>query len=288
MRMKMILLGLGILFVLAVLPGASAQEFISRVTEERVGFHSVDVFIHEDGSASIEERFFFTFFAGEATQFEEDFAENNPSLSAWKQDYPFIHPHMGLENNASGIEFFLNRTANGEPTLTMTYEYPRGLVEQVKVGTQGRSTRWKLSEIALVQYIFGGTIAVPENTQIKFHLPAGAVVDTTLLPQGVNAIANLVTLTNFQSNAFRLEYVVLTPIADPIDVGKVVDGLIRSPLFAVVLAIIALSVMYIALNQERIRSQVEDYVIEHSEFKPAQKKEIEMDWETDEKGSRDG
>ena len=286
--MKMIVLGLGILLALAVLPSVSAQEFVSRVTEERVGFHSLDVFIHEDGSASIEERFFFTFFAGEATQFATDFAENNPSLAEWKQDYPFIHPHMGFENNASGIEFFLNRTANGEPTLTMTYEYPKGLVEQVKVGTQGRSTRWKLTEIALIQFIFGGTIGVPANTQIKFHLPTGAVVDTTLLPQGVNAIGNLVTLTNFQSNAFRLEYAVLTPIADPIDVGKVVDGLIRSPLFAVVIAVLALSVIYVALNQEKIRTQVEDYVIEHSEFKLPQKKEMEMDWETDEKGSRDG
>ncbi len=286
MRMNMILLTLGVVLALALAPGVSAQEFISRVTEERIGFHSLDVFINDDGSATVEERFFFTFFAGEAVQFEIDFAQNNPSLSEWKQDYPFIHPHMGLENNASGIEFFLNRTANGEPTLSMTYDYTKGLVEQVKVGTQGRSTRWRLSEIALLQFIAGGSIDIPSNTQVKFHLPPGAVVDTVLLPQGVSAAGNVVTLTNFQSNAFRLEYSVLTPIADPIDVGKVVDALIRSPLFAVFLAIVALGVVYVALNQERLREQVEDYVIEHSEFKPNQKKEVDVDWETsDEKGS---
>jgi hypothetical protein len=112
---------------------ANAQEIIPRVTEKRIGFHGIDVYVNENGSATVEERFFFNFLAGEAEQFEKDFVENTPNLSEWVNDYSFIQPHIGSEGQVKNIEFLLNRTANGEPTLTMTYAYPSGLVQELKV-----------------------------------------------------------------------------------------------------------------------------------------------------------
>lgn len=265
------------LLLLVVGTGVYAQETPVRVTEKRIGFHSIDVFVTENGAANVEERFFFNFLAGEAAQFEKDFVENTPDLSEWKTDYPFVGPHIGSEGQVKNVEFLLNRTANGEPTLTMSYTYPAGLVQEIKVESQGRSTRWKVSEIALVDFIDSANIHIPANTQIKFHFPSSAVVDTTLLPQGVSAINNVVTLTNIQTNALRIEYVLFTPIADPIDFGKIVQNFQQSPLFILVIAVLAVVGVYVGLNWEHFSKRIEAYVIEHSEFKTKPKQDIDAD-----------
>ncbi len=281
---KQILLAGGILLLVVLLLGTSvhAQEVISRVTEKRIGFHGIDVFINENGSATIEERFFFNFLAGEAAQFEKDFVENTPNLSEWIDDYAFINPHIGSGGQVKNIEFLLNRTANGEPTLTMTYTYPNGLVQEITVESQGRSTRWKLSEIALVDFIESANIRIPSNTQIKFHFPNSSVVDTSLLPQGVSVVNNVLTLTNIQTNALRIEYALFTPIADPIDFSKIVQDFQQSPLFVVFIAGIAIIGVYIALNREQFSHRIESYVIEHSEFKTTPKQDIDADLGADE------
>ncbi len=273
----------GIVTVLLLL-GMSvwAQETVFRVTEKRIGFHGIDVFVTENGAATVEERFFFNFLAGEAAQFEKDFVENTPSLSNWKDDYAFVGPHIGSEGQVRNVEFLLNRTSNGEPTLTMSYAYPTGLVQEMDVESQGRSTRWKVSEIALVDFIESANIRIPANTQIKFHFPSSSVIDTTLLPQGVSAVNGVVTLTNIQTNALRIEYLLFTPIADPIDLGKIVQDFQQSPLFILVIAAIAIVGVYIALNRETFSKKIEDYVIEHSEFKTKPKQDIDGDLGADE------
>lgn len=270
---------LSVFLILSLATNGWAQETIFRAGEKQVAFHGIDVIIAEDGSARVEEQYFFSFFAGQAEQFEQDFEENTPSLFEWKKDYPFIHPYIGSENQTENVEFLLNRTANQEPTLTLSYDYPSGLTQKIKVGTEGRSTRWKLSEIALVQFIAGGNINIPTDTQIKMHFPSSAVIDTKLLPQGITVVGNVVTITNFQSNSLAIEYTVLTPIADPIDAGKIFDNAIKSPLFAFVIAILAGIGLYIGLNRDEISVKLEDYVIEHSEFRPQPKQDIDADLE---------
>lgn len=275
---------IGAVVVLVIVVGLAvhAQETVPRVSEKRIGFHGIDVFVGENGSASVEERFFFNFLAGEAAQFEKDFVENTPNLSEWKSDYAFVSPHIGSEGLVKNIEFLLNRTANGEPTLTMSYTYPAGLVQEIKVDSQGRSTRWKLSEIALVDFIESANIRIPSNTQIKFHFPSSSVVDASLLPQGVSTVNNVVTLTNIQTNALRIEYLLFTPIADPIDLGKIVQNFQQSPLFILVIAMIAIVGLYVALNREQFSKKIESYVVEHSEFKTKPKQDIDADLGTDE------
>lgn len=276
----------GILAVAALMmilsASASAQEVVNRVTEKRIGFHGIDVFVSENGSATIEERFFFNFLAGEATQFEKDFVENNPSVEEWKEDYPFVSPHIGSVGQVRNVEFLLNRTANGEPTLTMSYAYPTGLVQEITTDSQGRSTRWKITEIALVDFIESANIRIPSNTQIKFHFPSSAVVDATLLPQGVSAVNEVVTLTNIQTNALRIEYLLFTPIADPIDLGQIVQNFQQSPLFILIIAMVGVIGLYVALNRETFSKKIEEYVIEHSEFKTKPKQDIDADLGTEE------
>lgn len=269
-----------VLFLLGMSVGA--QETVFRVTEKRIGFHGIDVYVSENGAATVEERFFFNFLAGEAAQFEKDFVENTPSLSSWKEDYSFVSPHIGSEGQVKNVEFLLNRTSSGEPTLTMSYAYPNGLVQQMNVDSQGRSTRWKISEIALVDFIESANIRIPANTQIKFHFPSSSVIDTTLLPQGVSASNGVVTLTNIQTNALRIEYLLFTPIADPIDLGKIVQDFQQSPLFVLFIAAIAIIGVYVALNREMFSKKIEEYVIEHSEFKTKPKQDIDADLGADE------
>ncbi len=262
--------------------GVYAQETTPRVTEKRIGFHGIDIVVNENGSATIEERLFFNFLAGEAAQFEKDFVENTPSLNEWKLDYPFVSPHIGSETQIKNVEFLLNRTGDGEPTLTMTYTYPTGLVQEIKVESQGRSTRWKVSEIALLDFIESANIHINANTQIKFRFPGSAVVDTSLLPQGVNTINNTVTLTNIQTNALKIEYLLFSPIADPVDLGNIIQNFQQSPLFILVLAMIAVAGVYIGLNREQFSKKIEEYVIEHSEFKTKPKQDIDADLGADE------
>jgi hypothetical protein len=268
------------LLVLLLLQLASpswGQETIFRASERQLSFHGIDITIAENGSARVEEQYFFTFFAGQDEQFEIDFEQNTPSLFEWKSDYPFIHPYVGSESQTENIEFLLNRTANQEPTLTLSYDYPIGLTQTIKVGSEGRSTRWKLADIALVQFIAGGNINIPTNTQIRIHFPNTAVVDTKLLPPGITLTGNTMTITNFQSNSLPIEYTVLTPIADPIDAGKIFDNAVKSPFFAFFIAIIAAIGLYIALNRDELSEKVENYVIEHSEFRPQPKQDIDAD-----------
>ncbi len=260
---------------------AIAQVTITRAGEKQVVFHGIDIYLQENGSAKVEEQYFFTFFAEQDELFEIDFEQNTPSLFEWKADYPFIHPYVGSENQSENIEFLLNRTANQEPTLTLSYDYPTGLTQTIKVGTEGRSTRWKITDVAFVQFIAGGNINIPTNTQIRIHFPNNAVVDTKLLPPGITVNGNTMTITNFQSNSLPIEYTVLTPIADPIDAGKIFDNAVKSPLFAFVIAIIAAIGLYIALNRDEISEKVENYVIEHSEFRPQPKQDIDADLDTE-------
>lgn len=274
-------LTLVVLLLLTLAASAYAQQdILPRVTENRISFHSLDVFILPDGSATVEERFFFTFFADEDRQFVKDFEENTPSLAEWKKDYPFVNPHIGAESQVENIQFLLNRTPDEKPTLTMSYAYPQGLVQQIKVGNQGRSTHWKISDIALLDFIEGGNIRIPANTQVRIHLPAGAVLDTSLLPQGVTYANSVISLSNFQSNALEIEYILLTPIADPIDAGQIIENVLNSPLFLVLVAIVAMVGAYVALHREKILDEAENYIIAHSEFRPSPKQDIDGDLET--------
>ncbi len=271
----------GVLLLILLSTCAWAQVTIPRVTESRVGFHGIDVFVSDDGSAIVEEKLFFNFFAGEAKQFEKDFVENTPSLFEWKEDYPFIKPHIGSEGQAKNVEFLLNRTASEEPTLTVTYDYPTGLVLQVNVEARGRSTRWKVSDVALVDFIESANIKIPSNTQINFHFPGNSVVDTSLLPQGVTVSNNVVTLTNMQTNSLRIEYLVFTPIADPIDLTEILQDLQESPFFIMVLVVMGVCGLYVALNKDQFSRKIEEYVIQHSEFRPPPKQDIDGDLEAD-------
>jgi hypothetical protein len=275
------LMVVGMALALALAPAlVSAQ--IPRADRKQIAFHEIEAFLKDDGSATAEEQFFFSFLADEAEQFETDFEENTPSLFEWKKDYPFIHPYLGTEARVENIEFLLNRSANLEPTLRLSYDYPEGLIQQIKVGTEGRSTRWKLSEIALVQFIAGGNINIPSNTQIKIHFPNNAIIDTRLLPQGISVSGNTITITNFQSNSLPIEYTLLTPIADPIDAGKILENALQSPWFALVIVLLSIVGVYAALNRERLAGKIEDYVIEHSEFRPQPKQDIDADLEGEE------
>lgn len=273
----LILLGLMILSI-----SVTAQEnTVFRVKENRVSFHSIDVLLNADGSASVEERLSFAFFAGEAEQFVKDFAENNPSLAEWEADYPFIRPHIGLEARASNVEFLLDRSENGDPSLTVSYQYPAGLVQPLRESNQGRSTRWRLADNALVSFIEGGNIVIPANTQVRIHAPSGAIVDTSLLPQGVSAGNNIIPLTNFQSNSLEIQYTLLSPIADPIDAGKIFSDFTKSPLFALILGILILMGAYGIVNREKVSEGIENYLIEHSEFRPSPKQDIDADLEAE-------
>lgn len=274
--MRWHLIGIGLLLLAAM---ANAQTTISRVTEERVSFHSIDILVSADGSATVTEQFFFNFFADEDTQLESDFQENTPSLAEWKRDYPFIHPYIGIESQVEGLEFLLKTTVSNQPTLQLSYRYPIGLIQKISTDNQGRTTRWKLSETTLLNFISSGSIRVNEKTQVKIHLPAVAVVDKRSLPLGLLDTTNTVTLSNFQSNALSVEYILITPIADPIDTSKLISDFLQSPLFLFLLAALALVIAYMYINRESISTQVENYIVEHSEFKTPKTPEVEEEIE---------
>lgn len=262
-----------------------AQTTIPRVTENRLGFLSIDIFIDEKGSATIKEQYFFNYFAEEAEQFIQDFEENTPSLLEWKADYPFIKPHIGNESQTENIAFALNNTAEEQPSLTLTYTYPKGIVDILSSQNQGRSTLWKLSDIVLVQFINSGSILINEQTQIRIHIPSNGTINEKLLVEKVSLIDNTVTLTNFQSNALAIEYSVLTPIANPIDTGKFLEDFINGPLFIVLIVILGIIIAYGMINKEKISRKVEEYIVQNTELKPEQDQEIESIFETEQEGS---
>ncbi|QQR92601.1 MAG: hypothetical protein IPJ89_05650 [Candidatus Iainarchaeum archaeon] len=271
---------IGIGFLLLLLSGqAVAQTVIPRVTENRVSFHSIDIFLQEDGSARVVEQFFFSFFADEAAQLEKDFEENTPSLFEWKRDYPFIHPYAGIESQAESLDFFLRQTVSGQPTLELSYNYPVGLAQKVATENQGRTARWKLSDSALLNFISAGSISIDAKTQVKIYLPTGAVVDKRLLQQGLLDNSNVITLSNFQSNALNVQYAILTPIADPIDTSKFISDVVGSPLFFFLVVALVLAGIYAYLNRESLSEKIEDYIVEHSEFKTAKGPEVDNDLE---------
>ncbi|MFH0970262.1 MAG: hypothetical protein V1776_02260 [Candidatus Diapherotrites archaeon] len=271
--------GIGILTLL--LSGMAFGQGAFRIEEKQIAFHDIDIFIQENGKARVEEKFLFNYFAGQAELFETDFEENNPSLFEWKKDYPFIHPYIGLESQVEGIEFILNHTTSQEPALTLSYDYPQNLVQPIKIGTEGRSTRWKLADLWLVQFIAGGNISIPINAQVKIHFPSNAIIDTKLLPPSVVVSGNIITITNFSGNALPIEYTVLTPIADPIDAGKIFEDIASSPAFAFIIAFLAIGGLYVGINREKIARKIEEYVIEHSEFRPQPKQDIDADLDSE-------
>ncbi len=266
--------------LLVILAGsAAAQTIIPRVTENRVSFHNIDIYVNEDGSSRVIEQFFFSFFADEATQLEKDFEENTPSLFEWKRDYPFIHPYIGIESQAENLEFFLRQTVSGQPTLELSYSYPTGLTQKIATENQGRTARWKFSDSALLNFISAGSISIDAKTQIKIHLPKGVVVDKRLLQQGLLDGSNIITLTNFQSNALNVQYTILTPIADPIDTSKFISDIVGSPLFFFLVVALVLAGIYAYLNREALSEKIENYIIEHSEFKTNKGPEVDNDIE---------
>lgn len=266
------------LVLLACSAWAQEEVTINRVPEERLALHTIDVTVDEAGSASVREQYFFSFFAGEDDQFIIDYQENTPSLSAWRNDYPFIHPYIGIESNTENIEFLLNETANGQPILTLSYKIPAGVVQQIQSDTQGRSTVWRLSDTALLSFISGGRIDVNPKTLIKIAFPRDSVVDSKNFPAGVTVSGNVVSITNIQSNSFNLQYTLLTPIASPVDASQLVIGLVNSPFFSALLVLLLFVSAYVALNRDMIAGQIENYVVEHTEFKGARS---DADFETE-------
>jgi hypothetical protein len=268
-----------LLFFALAIPAHAQETTISRVTEKRVSFHAIDVYLDADGSANVSEQFFFSFFAGEADQFERDFKNDTPSLALWKHDYPFVHPNIGIESQAENIEFLLKKTGSDQPALEISYKYPPGLGQKVATENQGRTTRWKLAETALLNYISSGSINIDQKTQIKIHLPTNAVVDKRLLPQGILDASNVITLTNFQSNALQIEYVIIAPLADPIDASKLVSSFVNSPAFIFFIVLLGIVIAYLYINREEVSQRIENYVVEHSEFKVPKGPEVEEDLE---------
>jgi hypothetical protein len=265
--------GLCCLLLFSQLAVAQLEE--PRVTEDRMSFLSIDIFINEDGSATIREQYFFNFFAGEASQFVRDFEENTPSLLEWKADYPFIQPHIGNESQTENIEFVLSTTVEGQPSLTLSYKYPEGIVNELVSENPGRSTSWKLSDVVLVQFINSGSILIDDATQIKIHLPPNSVIDKEALGEEISIADNVITLTNFQSNALNVKYSILLPIANPIDTSRFLEDFINSPLFVALLVLLGLVLAYGMLNKKKITDRIEEYVVRHSELKPATHHEIE-------------
>ncbi len=275
------LVGMGLVLLLLLGTVGFAQENTepARVTENRIGFHTIDIFLSESGAATVKEQFFFSFFAGEAEQFEKDFQENTPSLAEWKKDYPFIHPTIGNEAQAEGLEFVLNKTTQDQPTLAITYRYSSGLVQQVNVDGQGRIVKWKIADNAFVQYVNAGSILIDEKTQIVIHFPTNSVVDKSILPPSVVSDNESITLVNFQGNNLPIQYTTLSPIVGPVDWTKALRDFMQSPLFFVLAILLIAAGIYLFANREDVSRRIETFVIENSEFRPAQKQDIDADLE---------
>ena len=232
----------------------------------------IEVVVDGEGFASVTENYFLSFISDfEFNDFKQNANKNSASLSVWQASYDFFKPHFtesaGNKITSSGIIF-------DETSKTLQLKY--GLTEKFAtlLTSEQRSDTYSIPDSALAAFNIAGTIVIPENTRIVIRLPENTEVDTEKLPDKVEvAFGNQIVLNGIQSNSINIQYSLLKPIAPKSD--EIVQGISNTYIFAP-LAVLLLIGTY--AKREEIEKIVEDYIVNHSEMKPRESEEIEIDF----------
>jgi len=235
----------------------------------RVEQLNVQIDVDSQGFASITENYTMGFISEfEFNEFKDSAQGNAASLGAWEADYNFFGPHFlssGNQLTSSAITF-----DESSKTLTLKYGLVRTFAQLESSGQ--RVDTYSIPDSRLQEFNIAGTIVIPENTTITIRLPANSEVDASQLPAQARVNGNQIILNGIQSNSISIDYSVLKSIAPRSD--DLVQGISNTYIFA---PIIALLMVGVYLRRDEIEKRIEDYLVEHSEIKPRESEEIDID-----------
>lgn len=238
----------------------------------RVEKLDTQVSIDGQGFASVTENYILGFISDfEFNDFKKSAQRNTSSLSAWKSDYNFFTPHFAGSTGNTIISSFITFD-EGSKTLTLKYALQKKFANLQS--SEQRSDTYAVPDSQLAEFNVGGTIVIPENTTIIIMPPANSEVDATKLPDKVRVInGNQIVLSGIQSNSLNVQYNVLKPIAPTSD--DLFSGISNTYILA---PLVALIIIGIYVKRDEIEEKVEDYLVEHSEIKPRESEEMEIDF----------
>ncbi len=232
---------------------------------------NVQISVDDQGFASVTENYTLGFISDfEFSDFKLEAKKNASSLNAWESDYNFFGTHFagptGNTITSSAITF--DETSRA---LTLGYGLEKKFARLQS--SEQRSDTYTIQDTQLAAFNVAGTIVIPENTTITINLPVNSQVDASGLPDKVQVInGNQVLLNGIQSNSINVQYSVSKSIA-PSGI-EIINGISNIYIFA---PVIALLIIGIFAKREEIEKRIEDYLVDHSEIKPRESEEIELD-----------
>lgn len=257
-----ILQKIGMILILILLFTTVTAQTSSRVPATRLASHIITMNIEEDGTAKIQEEYFFNFFEGEPQQLVKDFQENTPSLDFWRADYPYIHNYFGTPTSVSEVSFELGETSNGQPSLRLNYRTSEKIFTSNSSST--RTELWNLNDSSFAQFIQFGTINVPDNTIIHIVLPSDSEVIQSSVPNQVSVSGNFLTVTNFRASKLPIQYLQIKPIAPPLDFNRALSDFFESPFSYVIFTFFVIVLAFMFIKREEIAMKIEEFIVENS------------------------
>ena len=223
--------------------------------------HRIEIEIDEEGYANVTEKFFLSFPTDfQLRDFRARVEENGVRLANWKSFDAKFHTYIGDESLLGRSE--VGFVENSSKYLEMKYDLTEPIMSSR--GVASRITEFELRNKFFSQFIREQLWVFPEGTIIIMNMPLGAEIKE--VEPEANVSGNSISWQGYKSkNRLVLKYW-LTQQIGSFDVNAVLQQLMRSGLFWVV--VVAIIVIAGALYWKRkiISSKIESYVVEHSDF----------------------
>lgn len=224
--------------------------------------HSIKIDVDAQGNAQVTERFFLQFHdQQQLLAFREKSKEIGVRIEGWEAYDEKLHPYIGQQDEiaTSKVSFI----ENDSTFLEMTYSLKSTLMEKKRETT--RVIEYSILSKFFNYFISGSLWVIPQNTTIAVNLPPGAELQQPIEPEA-EVSGNSVTWSGYKnSSKMTLNYRMFKQIAS-FDFGAVLQQLMKSDLFWVLIAIALIVCAALFLKRKSISNKIENYIVERSDL----------------------
>lgn len=244
-------------FLLIFAGFANAQFYI-------LNSNSIQINVDSAGNAQIRERYFIQFQnEQQLAEFRTKVSEIGVSVDDWKTYDTRIYPRIGRKEDyiVNGISFTENE--GSLDFLEINYALKTPIME--KKNETSRIIDYSLKTKFLNEFIDGTLWAIPRGTSITIQFPLGVEIQGPVKPDAV-VENNYVRWTGYVfGNELELNARYFKQIAS-FDLEEALQEIIKSDLFMILIAAIAIISAVIIAKRQAIAQKIENYLIEHSDL----------------------
>jgi hypothetical protein len=226
--------------------------------------HSIGITVDDSGNALVAERYYISFQNdSQLVDFRKTVADIGVDVGGWRAYDKRIYPRIGQPQDivVNGISFIENE--NALDFLEMTYSLKAPIMN--KASETSRVVEYELKTDAFSNFINGSLWVIPKDTTITVQLPRGVEIHSPVKPDAIVGDNTVIWKGYVFGNELELNYSFFKDIAS-FDLGQALNGLVKSDLFLIILAVAAVAFAVILVKRKAIAGSVESYIIAHSDL----------------------